>query len=62
MKVETIIDNETGAILKSEQETADAEDAAQTGSEVKTVDHDFTDGDDDDDDDDDAITDGGHGS
>jgi hypothetical protein len=58
-KVEVIYDNETQAIIKQEQETADSDDVGRTGKEVKTVGEDFEDGDDDDDDDGDSS---GHGS
>lgn len=58
-KVEVIYDNETQAIIKREEETADGDDVGRTGKEVKTVDGDFEDGDDDDDDDDDDDNNGG---
>jgi len=60
VKVEVIYDNETQAIIKKEQETADGDDVGRTGKEVKTVTKDFEDGDDDDDDDDEEDDD--HGS
>lgn len=53
VKVEVVYDNETGEVIKKEQERADDDDIGRTGSEVRTVDKDFEDGDDDDDDDDD---------
>lgn len=52
-KVEVVYDNETGSILKQEQEVADGDDLGKTGSEIRTVERDFEDGDDDDDRDDD---------
>jgi hypothetical protein len=51
-KVEVVYDNETGAILSQEEEAADAEDIGRTGSQVRSVDRDFEDGDDE--------VDGGH--
>jgi hypothetical protein len=52
VKVEVIYDNETFEIIKQESESADADDAARTGKEVKTVGKDFEDRDDNDDNDD----------
>lgn len=46
-KVEVLYDNETGSILEQEQEAAEGDDLGKTGSEIRTVDHDFEDGDDD---------------
>lgn len=51
-KVEVIYDNETGAIVKQESDTADAEDQARTGTQVRTVDEDFADDESSDDDED----------
>ena len=48
-QVEVVYDNATGAIVKQEEEAADSDDANRTGSQVRTVNRDFEDGDDDDD-------------
>jgi hypothetical protein len=53
VKVEVIYDNETGDIIKQEQESADADDMGRTGKQVRTVRDDFEDRDDDDDEDED---------
>ncbi|MFC3086062.1 PepSY domain-containing protein [Tabrizicola soli] len=61
-KVEVVYDNETGGILKQEQEVAEGDDLGKTGSEITTVGRDFEDGDDDgsdDDEDDDQDDDDG---
>ncbi len=52
-KVEVVYDNENGAIIKQETETADGDDLGRTGSQVRSVDKDFEDGDDDGDEEDD---------
>ena len=57
-KVEVIYDNETQAIIKKEQDTADSDETGKVGKEVKTVKDDFEDGDDDDDEGDDEGDDG----
>lgn len=51
-KVEVVYDNETGSILKQEQEVAEGDDLGKTGAEITTVGRDFEDGDDDGSDDD----------
>ena len=51
-KVEVVYDNETGSILKQEQEVAEGDDLGKTGAEITTVERDFEDGDDDGSDDD----------
>ena len=53
VKVEVVYDNDTGSIVKQEQETVGGDDASKTGKDVKTVGQDFSDDSDDDDDDDD---------
>lgn len=68
IKVEVIYDNETQDIIKSEQESADADEVDRKGKQVRTVDSDFEDddgsddsgrGEDDDDEDDDSDDDDG---
>lgn len=58
-KVEAIYSNETGALISSEQGTADADEQARTGSEVRNVDGDFEDDNGDDDSNDDGDDDSG---
>jgi hypothetical protein len=51
-KIEVIYDNETQAILKQEDETADGDDVGRTGSQVRNVGKNFLDDDDEDEDED----------
>ncbi len=51
-QLEVIYDRETGVIIETEQEAADAEDVGRTGSEIRSRPRNFTDDDDDDEDDD----------
>jgi hypothetical protein len=59
VKREVIYDIESGAILKDETETVEADDDTAPGVEIKNVDKDFVDGDDEQDDDDDDDDDDG---
>ena len=56
MTIEVIYDKESGAVIKTETSSADADEISRTGIEIKVVDTDF--GDDDGDDDSDDSDDG----
>ena len=54
MTIEVIYDKESGAVIKTETSSADADEISRTGIEIKVVDTDFGDDEDGDDSDDDS--------